>query len=113
MKSGGYSSKASVFTGFSKYQRIKSAGKSLGRRTIPARQGFRDIPDIETRPADSTFGHWEADLIHGHNRSGYILSVMEVLVERDLRDVLTFVWQYAAKKFPLLGLFLGFDFKVY
>ena len=77
IKSGSYASKATVFTGFSKYLRIKSAGKALGRRVTPARQGFKDLPGIEDRPADTTFGHWEVDLIHGHNRSGYILSAVE------------------------------------
>ena len=77
VKNGSYSSRPTVFTGYAKYLRIKSAGKSLGRRATPARQGFKDLPGIETRPEDSSFGCWEADLIHGHNRSGYILSMVE------------------------------------
>ena len=36
-----------------------------------------DLPSIDDRPCTADYGHWECDLIHGHKRSGYILTAVE------------------------------------
>jgi len=57
-----------------KYKRRSKASRRGGLR-IPNRVGLEHRPEIVARR--ERYGDWEVDLISGHNRSGYILSVFE------------------------------------
>lgn len=77
LREGSHHKKGTTFTGFAKYLRIKAPGKSLVAKTARTRRGLPDLPSIEERGNANDFGHWECDLIHGHCRSGYILTAVE------------------------------------
>ena len=77
LKAGSYAGEGTIFADYASYLRIESRGKSLRRRPGGKRRVSEALPSIADRPADETFGHWEIDLIHGKNRSGYLLSAVE------------------------------------
>ena len=77
LKISSYAQIPTVFTGYSKYLRIKGPGKVLNRRDIAKKCWDIKLPTIEQRPDTSSFGHWECDLIHGRRSSGYVLTAVE------------------------------------
>ena len=70
---GSYSKRSTVFTGYARKLRLKRMGKSWGEKRSPT----LPLPGIELRGETSGFGHWECDLVHGRNRSGYILTLVD------------------------------------
>ena len=69
--------KRKPLSGYAQYLRSKSKRrqrKSLGYTVC---KSIPDLPRIEERGEDKSFGHWECDLVHGYNRSGYLLTVVE------------------------------------
>ena len=72
------SSKKRPFQGYGKYFRLKKQGKVLRRQLQSTVCYLPSLPSIEERPCTvAEYGHWECDLIHGHKRSGYILTAVE------------------------------------
>lgn len=72
------SSKKRPFQGYGKYFRLKKQGKVLRRQLLSSLCYMPSLPSIEERPCTAAeYGHWECDLIHGHKRSGYILTAVE------------------------------------
>ena len=72
------SSKKRPFQGYGKYFRVKKPGKVLCRQLLSTIRYLPSLPSIEERPCTAAeYGHWECDLIHGHKRSGYILTAVE------------------------------------
>ena len=60
--------------GYIRYLRHKRAGKRLSHgKEISKPQ----LPSITSRPVDDCHGHWECDLVHGKNGSGFILTAVE------------------------------------
>ena len=60
--------------GYIRYLRHKRAGKRLTHgREVSKPQ----LPSITSRPVDNCHGHWECDLVHGKNGSGFILTAVE------------------------------------
>ena len=81
LRNGSYAKKGTIFTHYAKYLRIKSAGKRLRRSGNNIKHGellSKKLPSIENRVDDkSVIGHWEADLVQGFNRSGYLLTLVD------------------------------------
>ncbi len=63
--------------GYSKYLRIRGAGKSLKRNVVSTRGKKTNLPAIENRPETLDVGHWEADLVQGYKRSAYLLTMVD------------------------------------
>lgn len=74
---GSYAKHGTIFTGYAKFLRIKGPGKRLRHYISKARAAKKDLPPIENRKDDKKVGHWECDLVQGHNRSGYLLTFVE------------------------------------
>ena len=72
-----YSSKKRPFQGYGKFFRLKKPGRVLNRQRLATMRTLPDLPSIDDRPCTADYGHWECDLIHGHKRSGYILTAVE------------------------------------
>lgn len=77
LKKGSYAKKGTVFTKYARYLRIKGHCKSWGKSKRSSRGETVELPNIALRIDDGYFGHWECDLVHGFNRSGYLLTVVE------------------------------------
>lgn len=75
------SKKPNPWQPYVRYLRLKRRGKSFLRARNDQRGRRDDLPSIETRPelvaARTRFGDWEGDLIQGHNRQGYLLTLVE------------------------------------
>ena len=68
------SEKQRPLMGYIRYLRHKRAGKRLSHgKEISKPQ----LPSITSRPVDDYHGHWECDLVHGKNGSGFILTAVE------------------------------------
>ena len=67
---------------YTKYLRLKRAGKGL-RQNRPETRGYRRcLPSIEDRPdeigAKQEFGHWEGDLVNGYRGRGNAVTMVEM-----------------------------------
>lgn len=79
---GAHAKKATIWTGYSRYLRLKRSGKVFGhgrrKGLVFVRQG---LPSIEDRAAEanarSRFGDWECDLIRGYKSQGYLVTLLE------------------------------------
>ena len=60
--------------GYIRYLRHKRAGKRLTHGKEISRP---QLPSITSRPVEDCHGHWECDLVHGKNGSGFILTAVE------------------------------------
>lgn len=68
------SEKRRPLMGYIRYLRHKRAGKRL---THGKEISKPQLPSITSRPVDDCHGHWECDLVHGKNGSGFILTAVE------------------------------------
>ena len=68
------SEKQRPLMGYIRYLRHKRPGKRLvhGKEVITPQ-----LPSIILRPVEDCHGHWECDLVHGKNGSGFILTAVE------------------------------------
>lgn len=75
------SSKPAPWRPYVRFLRHKRRGKSFGHGKSDRRGARSDLPSIESRSAEvaarSRFGDWECDLIQGHNRQGYLVTLLE------------------------------------
>lgn len=67
---------------YTKYLRLKRAGKRL-RSTVPETRGYRRcLPSIDDRPervgSKKEFGHWEGDLVNGYRGKGNAVTMVEI-----------------------------------
>ena len=68
------SEKRRPLMGYIRYLRHKRAGKRL---THGKKISKPQLPSITLRPVEDCHGHWECDLVHGKNGSGFILTAVE------------------------------------